>query len=50
VKANVVGDELVIEAIPYIEELLERTSVIPTTMRKIEEASEQLQKGEGIYG
>lgn len=50
VKANVVGNKLIIEAIPSIQELLRRPPVIRTTTREIEKTSEEMQKDEGIYG
>jgi bifunctional DNA-binding transcriptional regulator/antitoxin component of YhaV-PrlF toxin-antitoxin module len=50
VKANVVGDKLIIEAIPSIEEILKRPPVMRTTTKAIEKVSEEIQKEEGIYG
>jgi bifunctional DNA-binding transcriptional regulator/antitoxin component of YhaV-PrlF toxin-antitoxin module len=50
VKANVVGDKLIIEAIPSIEEILKRPPVMRTTTREIENVSEEIQKEEGVYG
>ena len=50
VKANVVGDKLIIEAIPSIEEILKRPPVMRTTTREIEKVSEETQKEEGVYG
>jgi bifunctional DNA-binding transcriptional regulator/antitoxin component of YhaV-PrlF toxin-antitoxin module len=50
VKANVVGNKLIIEAIPSIEELLRQPPVMRTTTKEVEETSEEIQKEEGIYG
>ncbi len=50
VKADVVGNKLIIEAIPSIQELLRRPPVIRTTTKEIEKTSEEIQKDEGIYG
>lgn len=50
VKADVVGNKLVIEAIPSIEELLKQPPMIRTTTRAIEKISEEIQREEGIYG
>jgi bifunctional DNA-binding transcriptional regulator/antitoxin component of YhaV-PrlF toxin-antitoxin module len=50
VKANVVGDKLIIEAIPSIEEILKLPPVMRATTREIEKASEEIQKEEGVYG
>jgi bifunctional DNA-binding transcriptional regulator/antitoxin component of YhaV-PrlF toxin-antitoxin module len=50
VKADVVGDKLIIEAIPSIEEILKQPPVMRTTTKKIEKISEEIQKEEGIYG
>ena len=50
VKADVIGNKLIIEAIPSIEELLRRPPVIRTTTKEIESISEEIQKEEGIYG
>jgi len=49
VKADVVGNKLVIEAIPSIEELLRQRPIIRTTTKEIERISEEIQKEEGIY-
>ena len=50
VKADVVGDKLIIEAIPSIEEILRQPPVMRTTTKEIEKVSEEIQKEEGIYG
>jgi bifunctional DNA-binding transcriptional regulator/antitoxin component of YhaV-PrlF toxin-antitoxin module len=50
VKASVVGNKLIIEAIPSIEELLQRQSNLKTTTKEFERISEEIQKEEGIYG
>lgn len=50
VKANIVGNKLIIEAIPSIEELLKQRPVMRTTTKEIEKISEEIQKEEGIYG
>lgn len=50
VKANVVGNKLIIEAIPSIEELLRQPPVMRTTTKEVEKTSEEIQKEEGIYG
>ena len=50
VKANVVGNKLIIEAIPSIEDLLRQPPVIRTTTKEVEKTSEEIQKEEGIYG
>jgi bifunctional DNA-binding transcriptional regulator/antitoxin component of YhaV-PrlF toxin-antitoxin module len=50
VKASIVGDKLIIEAIPSIEEILRQPAVIRTTTKEIEKLSEKIQKEEGIYG
>ncbi|MDH2899924.1 MAG: hypothetical protein PXY39_03040 [archaeon] len=50
VKANVVGNKLIIEAIPSIEELLRQPPIMRTTTKEVEKTSEEIQKEEGIYG
>ena len=45
-----VDRKLVIEAVPSIEELLERPPIIRTTTKDIEKVSEEIQKEEDIYG
>lgn len=50
VKANIVGNKLIIEAIPSIEELLKQRPVMRTTTKEVEKISEEIQKEEGIYG
>lgn len=49
VKAKVVGDKLVIESIPSIEELL-NNPVVSLSARKAERLSEEAQREEGIHG
>ncbi len=50
VKASVVDNKLIIQAIPSIEELLQRPPLLRTTTKEIEKVSEEIQKEEGIYG
>jgi bifunctional DNA-binding transcriptional regulator/antitoxin component of YhaV-PrlF toxin-antitoxin module len=50
VKANVIGNKLIIETIPSIRELLMRPPVLKLTTKKFEKTSEEIQKEEGIYG
>jgi bifunctional DNA-binding transcriptional regulator/antitoxin component of YhaV-PrlF toxin-antitoxin module len=50
VKANVVGDKLIIEAIPSIEEILKLPPVMRATTKEIEKMSEEIQGEEGVYG
>ncbi len=50
VKASVVDNKLIIEAVPSIEELLREPPAIRTTTKEIEKISEKIQKEEGIYG
>ena len=50
VKADVVDNKLIIQAIPSIEEILKRPPVMRTTTKEIEKASEEIQKEEGICG
>ena len=50
VKANVVGDKLIIEAIPSIEEILKLPPVMHATTKEIEKMSEEIQGEEGVYG
>jgi bifunctional DNA-binding transcriptional regulator/antitoxin component of YhaV-PrlF toxin-antitoxin module len=50
VRATIVGNKLVIEAIPSIEEILKRPPIMRTTTKDIERVSEEIQKEEGIYG
>jgi bifunctional DNA-binding transcriptional regulator/antitoxin component of YhaV-PrlF toxin-antitoxin module len=50
VKAAVVGNTLILEAIPTIEEILKRPPIIRTTAKEIEKVSEEIQREEGIYG
>lgn len=50
VRANVIGDKLIIEAIPSIEDILRRPPIMHTTTKEIEKVSEEIQKEEGIYG
>jgi bifunctional DNA-binding transcriptional regulator/antitoxin component of YhaV-PrlF toxin-antitoxin module len=49
VRARVVGNKLIIEPIPTIEEILKHP-VIRITTKEAEELSEESQKEEGIYG
>lgn len=50
VKASVVDNKLIIQAIPSVEELVQRPPLLRTTTKAIEKASEEIQKEEGIYG
>lgn len=50
VKASVIGNKLVIEAIPSIKDLLKRPPVLKMTTKEFEKLSEQIQKEEGMYG
>jgi bifunctional DNA-binding transcriptional regulator/antitoxin component of YhaV-PrlF toxin-antitoxin module len=50
VKADVVGNKLIIEAIPSIKELLQRPPIMKMTTKEFEKLSEEMQKEEGIYG
>jgi len=50
VRASFIGNKLVIEPIPSIEEILSRPPVMRTTTKEIEKVSEEIQKEEGIYG
>jgi bifunctional DNA-binding transcriptional regulator/antitoxin component of YhaV-PrlF toxin-antitoxin module len=50
VKASVVGNKLVIEAAPTIEEILKRPPAIVSTTKEFEKISEDIQKEEGVYG
>jgi bifunctional DNA-binding transcriptional regulator/antitoxin component of YhaV-PrlF toxin-antitoxin module len=50
VKAIVVDDKLIIEALPSIEEVLKRPPVVRATTKEIEHVSEEIQKEEGVYG
>jgi len=50
VKANVVGNKLIIEAIPSIEELLKRKPRLKITTREFGQLSEEIQNEEKIYG
>lgn len=50
VKASVLGNKLIIEAIPSVRELVSRPPVIKMTTKEFEEESEENQKDEGIYG
>jgi len=50
VKATVVGNKLIVEALPTLEELLKLPPIIRTTTKEIEKNSEEIQKEEGIYG
>jgi len=50
VKATVVGNKLIVEAVPSIEEILKLPPIIRTTTKEIERVSEEIQKEEGIYG
>jgi bifunctional DNA-binding transcriptional regulator/antitoxin component of YhaV-PrlF toxin-antitoxin module len=50
VKATVVGNKLVIEAVPSIEDILKMPPIIRTTTKETERVSEKIQKEQGIYG
>ena len=50
VKASVIDHKLIIEPVPSVEELLGRPPVKRTTTKEIEEASEEIQREEGIHG
>jgi bifunctional DNA-binding transcriptional regulator/antitoxin component of YhaV-PrlF toxin-antitoxin module len=50
VRAEVVDNKLIIEALPSIKELLGQPPAMRTTTKKIEKISETIQREEGIYG
>jgi bifunctional DNA-binding transcriptional regulator/antitoxin component of YhaV-PrlF toxin-antitoxin module len=50
VKASVVGNKLIIEAIPSVREILSREPGLRMTTKEFEKLSEEYQKEEGIYG
>ena len=49
VKASIVGEKLIIEAIPSIEEILKLPPTVRATTKEIEKTSEEIQKEEGVY-
>jgi hypothetical protein len=50
VKATVVGNKLIVESVPSIEEILKLPPLIRSTTKEVERVSEDIQKEEGIYG
>ena len=50
VKADVVGNKLIIEAVPSIKDLLQQPPTMKMTTKEFEKLSEEIQRKEKIYG